>query len=98
MSKPFNYTDKQYENIRHKLHPDCCIETICTFCGASEANLKACNGEITRLALDLFEEAACSAYNANIKSIGQITNWAVHDRHARMFDLAARHIVKTDAA
>lgn len=93
----FNYTHEQRENIRHKLHPDCCVEKVCTFCGASEANLMACKSDLSELVVELFEEAACSAHNANIKSIGQFTNWRVHDRHARAFDRAARALAITKA-
>lgn len=92
MSALFNYSHEQSDNILHKLHPDCCAESVCPFCGASEDNLKPCGGDLTGLVLELFEEAACSARNANVKSIGQFTNWAMHDRHARTFDAAARQI------
>lgn len=92
----FNYSDLQKASIRYGYHPDCCTEDVCLHCGASEANGKACGGVLKsgtdqeQFALELFEEAACSAHNANIKSIGQFTNWKVHDRHARAFDRAAR--------
>ncbi len=90
MSDLFKYTTEQSENIRRKIHPDCCQAQVCSFCGASEDNLKPCAGDLTGLALELFEEANCSQHNANIKSIGQIINWSMHDRHARAFDAAAR--------
>ncbi len=94
MSALFDYTSAQHYNIARKLHPDCCQAKVCNFCGASEER-GACGGELTGLALELFEEASCSARNANVKSIGQFTNWKVHDRHARAFDAAARFVAKS---
>lgn len=92
MSRRFSV--KQAENVRRKLHPDCCLADVCAFCGASEANLLACGGDLEGLVLELFEEAVCSDHNANISSIGQPTNWQMHQRHAEAFDKAARALAK----
>ena len=85
----FNYSPAQRYNIHMKLHPDCGLSDTCSFCGASEAS-GVCRGDLSGLVLDLFQEASCSVHNANIKSIGQATNWAVHNRQAKAFDAAAR--------
>ena len=95
MTELFNYTANQRNNIHYKLHPDCCQSKVCTYCGASE-EAGVCGGDLSGLVLELFEEASCSAHNANIKSIGQIVNWKTHDRHARAFDAAARALAQRD--
>lgn len=87
----FNYTAKQRYNIHMLLHPDCGLAPKCSACGATEeVGGGSCGGDLTGLALELFQEASCSAHNANIKSIGQATNWKVHERQSRAFDKAAR--------
>jgi hypothetical protein len=88
------YNDAQRENIRRGAHPDCTRCDPCTVCGASETlNTLPCNDPSTDLTRRLFMAAAAADHNAQPK-LGGSWGWEEHQYQARLFDEAAREILK----